>query len=287
MAPIISVIIPVYKDWKRLQNCLEALQSQSAGPEFFEVIVVNNESDFSPRPLAGFSFEVKILNQPKPGSYAARNKALDAVKGKAVLFTDSDCVPGKEWISRAVELTQSNGQDLVAGRIDLISQFDNVWIRYDQTFAFPNESYVKEENFGVTANLLVSKKVFDCIGGFDDTMFTGGDSEFCNRAVRAGFQIKYDSGLVVKHPARDNWKSLQVKAIRFGGRLPKDKSRSLVFLKIMGKFRIRFEDHARIWSEDRIPVKDRIAFSLIKQRLRWVEAWESMNVFFGKNAGRK
>ncbi|KPQ13226.1 MAG: putative glycosyltransferase [Algoriphagus marincola HL-49] len=287
MSPIISVIIPVYKDWIRLQNCLQALQNQSADHDCFEVIVVNNEPNFSPAPLSHFDFRIKVLNQTKPGSYAARNKGLEAVQGKAVMFTDSDCEPDHYWIKRAIELIQKDEFELFAGRIDVVSKIENIWVRYDQAFAFPNESYVHEENFGVTANLLVKAKVFDQVGGFKDSMFTGGDSEFCNRAVKAGFRISYDQSLIVKHPARESWNSLRTKAIRFGGRLPQGKSRLIIWLKLLGKFRIRFSDHSKIWGLSGVSLIDKTAFSHIKQRLRWVEAWESMQVFFGKSAGRK
>lgn len=287
LRPRISVIIPVYKDWDRLLICLNALKTQTVEFQCFEVIVVNNE----PLPITpnweNLPFKLQMVHEEFPGSYSARNRAIQTAQGDAFLFTDSDCIPENDWISEAIHLIDNFQASLFAGAIRIFSEIDNVFVRFDKAFAFPNEKYVNEENFGVTANLLVSRAVFSRVGSFNSQMMTGGDSEFCNRAVKSGFLIIYSPTLVVRHPARESWKAITTKAIRFGGRLPRGNSKFLIFLKILGKFRIRFSDHSAIWNLKEVTIKDRVNFSLIKQCLRWIEASESMRVFAGKSPGRK
>ncbi len=283
----ISVIIPVFKDWDRLILCLDALNEQKNAESNFEVIVVNNDPSDSSRPSQDFSFPIKFLNEHTPGSYAARNKGLSEAIGSALLFTDSDCIPTPDWIFQAMKSLENQERDLFAGSIELFSPVENRYVRFENAFAFPNATYVSANNFGVTANLLVKKKVFDQIGEFDAGLFTGGDFEFCNRAAKAGFKIEYNPRMIVKHPARTSWDELQVKAIRFGGRLPKEGSSFIAVLKLLGKFRIQLKDIKEIQQVQGIRLSDKADFFLIKQQLRWVEAMESLRVFMGKKPGRK
>lgn len=284
---MISVVIPVYKDWDRLSQCLKALDNQTDLESKFEVLVVNNYPSDSFPEFPKYNFDLILLSESKPGSYAARNRALKSAKGNWLLFTDSDCIPFSDWLAVANNLSKSQNAELFAGRINVISTQENRFAKFDQAFAFPNEKYVKEENFGVTANLLVKREVFEKVGQFNAQLMTGGDSEFCNRAHIHDFRIKYCEDLAVSHPARESWQQLKTKAKRFGGRLPKGKSQFIVFLKLIGKFRVRQDDIQQISDLKNDSSFQRLEFFWIKQQLRWVEALESMKVFFGKTAGRE
>ncbi|MBB6327749.1 GT2 family glycosyltransferase [Algoriphagus iocasae] len=287
MSYFISVIIPLYKDWERLGFCLQALENQDSPEVEFEVIIVNNDPNDTKELDINYSFPIRYLKEIIPGSYAARNKGISVAKGDAYIFTDSDCIPSSNWIKTSVFLLNSYSTDIFAGSIKLFSEIDNRYVRFEKVFAFPNEKYVNDENFGVTANLLVRKSVLEKIGGFNTKLLTGGDSEFCNRAVKEGFKIAYFNDLQVSHPARSSWKELRVKAKRFGGRLPSGGNKTIIFLKLIGKFRIRLKDIQEISKIQDNGFFQKLDYFLIKQNLRWVEAKESIFVFLGKKAGRK
>src|SRR5690606_25863401 len=98
MSLMFSVIIPVYRDWYRLQLCLNALSHQSFPRDSFEIIVVNND----PMDIAPVDFKLPInamlLVEAKVGSYAARNAAIAVAQGAVLAFTDSDCIPEQDWL---------------------------------------------------------------------------------------------------------------------------------------------------------------------------------------------
>jgi GT2 family glycosyltransferase len=52
----------------------------------------------------------------------------------------------------------------------------------------------------VTANLVVRREWFDKLRGFDETLPSGGDYEFVDRAVERGARLRYASRAVVRHP---------------------------------------------------------------------------------------
>jgi cellulose synthase/poly-beta-1,6-N-acetylglucosamine synthase-like glycosyltransferase len=47
--PFVSVIVPVYRDADRLRGCVRALAGQTYPRERFEIIVVNNDPDWTRR----------------------------------------------------------------------------------------------------------------------------------------------------------------------------------------------------------------------------------------------
>jgi glycosyltransferase involved in cell wall biosynthesis len=96
--PFVSVIIPVYNDVERLVLCLEALGKQTYARDRFEVVVVDNGSTSTIRPVVeAFPYCVAAF-EAQPGSYAARNRGIAVSRGEIVCFTDADCVPSEGWI---------------------------------------------------------------------------------------------------------------------------------------------------------------------------------------------
>ena len=101
-SPFVTVIIPTYNDWNRLDKCLLALSNQTYLQKNFEVVVINNNSlDAAPENIKKYNFTMHTEN--KPGSYASRNKGICIAKGDILAFTDSDCIPNLYWIERAVD----------------------------------------------------------------------------------------------------------------------------------------------------------------------------------------
>jgi len=223
--PTVRIIIPVFNDWKRLFTCLKAIGEQSYPHEQFEVIVVDNGSDYIPN-IPDYNFKLEVRTCKIKGSYSARNEGLRGNQAKILAFTDSDCIPEIDWILNGINLINNEGKSihLVAGHIDVFSRNrkpSNAEL-LDMAIAFPQKKYVEKANFGVTANLFVMSDVFHQVGYFNSSLKSGGDTEFCQRAVKHGFQIVYCKGAIVKHPARKTVRAILNKTKRMtGGRLDK------------------------------------------------------------------
>ncbi|WP_299823022.1 glycosyltransferase family A protein [uncultured Pontibacter sp.] len=216
--PFVSIIIPTYNDWGRLSICLEALEKQSYPSAFLEIIVVNNNpSDTQPCKYK-LPHNCTLIDEAKPGSYAARNAALQLAKGEVIGFTDSDCVPDKDWIRNAVTFLEKHKEvQRVGGAVEIFfstSKPSKVEL-YDKLFAFPQEAYVKAGN-AVTANMFTYKYVFDEIGMFNASLMSGGDYQWGMLAHKNGYKIGYAPDAIVKHPARPSIKELVIKAKRVG-----------------------------------------------------------------------
>jgi len=200
---LFSVIIPTYNDWPRLLKCLEALENQSIDRERYEVIVVNNAADQELPVDVALPESVILCYEPKPGSYAARNRGAEAAKGEILAFTDSDCIPFRGWLLNALEAFDGSDCSLLGGEIKIFkpSGGERLPYVYDKNIAFPQEYNVSRGN-GVTANLFVKRSVFEALGGFRDEIKSGGDWEFTQRAVQEGYKMEYCGGVIVQHPSR-------------------------------------------------------------------------------------
>lgn len=211
--PLVSIIIPTYRDWDRLNQCLKALSKQSYPKDKIEIIVVNNyPKDDIPKETS--YFDVKFIKENIRGSYASRNKGIEYSSGEIIAFTDSDCIPDRLWIEKAINYFNKNSCRL-AGHINVFSKNlkPSVAELYDMTFGFDQELNAKN-GVSVTANMIVKKSLFSVHGKFNDKMLSGGDLEWSRRLSSKGVSINYAPDVIVEHPARKSLTDLFKKRYR-------------------------------------------------------------------------
>ncbi|WP_406672106.1 glycosyltransferase, partial [Natronospira sp.] len=88
---MVAVIVPVYDDARRLAGCLRALEEQTYPADRYQVLVVDNGSGEDIAGVCRAFPRVRCVSEPRPGSYAARNKGIACTEGEFLAFTDSDC----------------------------------------------------------------------------------------------------------------------------------------------------------------------------------------------------
>ncbi|MCS5488966.1 glycosyltransferase [Algoriphagus limi] len=215
---IISVIIPTFKEWDRLADCLGQLRQQTLPQERLEIIVVNNDPNSLPPNNFFLSKNVKLLEQSLPGSYASRNLGVINASGEIIAFTDSDCLPAKDWIEEGVNLL-NKGADLVGGKVEFFKEKDGGELAYifEKQFSFNQKRNVESNGQSITANLFVKKSVFHEVGNFPEGLLSGGDFHWTKKASTNGFRLVYGENVVVKHPARKSIASLKSKKRRTSG----------------------------------------------------------------------
>lgn len=216
--PFISVIIPVYNDYDRLKKCLEILDSQTYPKQSYEVIVIDNNSTDNIKSLVETFEQTKYAFEAVPGSYSARNTGLSIAQGEILGFTDSDCAPAENWIEKGVaNILKHPGCGLVAGRINFAFQDPenpHPAELYDSLYFLQQETYIKEDHFGATANVFTTRQIFDSVGLFNATLKSGGDREWGERVYAAGYKQIYAADVEIAHPARASFQELNKKLRR-------------------------------------------------------------------------
>jgi len=207
--PFVSVIIPVYNDPLGLDRCLQALTKQTCGVGRFEVLVVDNGSDPESRPPDEYPpLEYRLLDEPVPGSYMARNHGVRHARGQVLAFTDADCRPIETWIDAGTGCLTEEMIGAATGPVEI--DFRNprrptAIELYESLHAFTQEENATKRGFGVTANLFVPAGLWKTVGEFDEALASGGDLEWGGRLTAKGFMVRYCSDARVFHPARESW----------------------------------------------------------------------------------
>jgi glycosyltransferase involved in cell wall biosynthesis len=214
-----TVIIPTFQDWKALQACLDCLAAQTVEQSMFEVIIANNNTVADVPGDLRLPPNARVIHVPKPGSYSARNVALQAAQADILFFTDSDCQPDSRWIEVGLaEIARLEPLGRVGGAVELFPEGGR-WTGaalYDRVHLLLQERYVKS-GWCVTANLVVERKAFDHVGLFDDNLFSNGDREWNKRATDLGCGLVYSPDTLVRHPARSSFAELARKRRRVTG----------------------------------------------------------------------
>lgn len=218
----ISVVIPCYRDQTALGSCLERLAGQRGAPAF-EVVVVDNGNDPAVT-IEQAGLRVRVIVEERPGAYVARNRGVREASGALLAFTDADCLPQSGWLAAVAAAHRTQPDAIVAGAVRLSDPERSLLSRLQLALAFDQEFYVREKSFGATANLSMPRPIFDLVGGFDERLRSGGDREWCRRAVLLNHvPIVFEPAAVVEHPPR-SLRALATKERRLlGGQITADR----------------------------------------------------------------
>lgn len=219
----ISVVIPVYKDFDRLLICLEAVENQLLDKGLFEVIIINNDPDnfLSLDDFPNYSFTLRVDQEIKPGSYAARNKGVNIANNEIIGFTDSDCVPETNWLISAYKIFQSDLSieiGILTGPVPLFfkdfKKLNSAEI-YEKYTGFNFAAYTKSGTCGAGNWFSYKERIIE-FNGFDENLKSNGDTELSSR-ISKRYSVIYNPDVIVKHPARDNVRDIVFKYRRLLG----------------------------------------------------------------------
>lgn len=218
-APLVSVIVPHYRDLSGLDRCLSALSDQTFPRQDYEVVVADNNSPEGEHAVAEvIAGRARLVIVREPGAGPARNGGAAAAVGALFAFTDADCVPEPRWLAAGVRALDDF--DVVGGRMTVLVNDERRMTPaecYERVFAFDNAAYVRRERFTVSANLFCSRQVFERVGLFRTGVSE--DIDWSWRAVDAGLSLGYAADAVVGHPARRTWSELERKTRRVNAEL--------------------------------------------------------------------
>ena len=213
--PEISVLLCSYNGGKKLPTFFEAMKRQTLGKDKFEIICVNDGSTDN----TGESMQEALGNLP--GSYhqhpvnralaAARNTAIDAARGRLLLFVNDDTYPEPDCLQRHIDFHHSLGKSNIAalGSVKFTENvkdyvLSRVIEKNNLLFPLVGTEKGKEYNFNhfVTANLSVHKALFtDNQIKFDTSFRKYGceDIELAYRLWQKGMRVMFNPEALVRH----------------------------------------------------------------------------------------
>ncbi len=198
---MISVIIPAHDAQETLGECLAALKAQTLDRDQYEILVVDDGSADRTAEIAR-QHAVRLIQQPKVGPAAARNRGAKAARGEILLFTDADCEPAPDWIEQMLapfrdpEIAGAKGVYRTR-QGGLVPRF--VQLEYEDRYARMSRQVCID--FVDTYSAAYRRDIFLANGGFDVLFPTASveDQEFSFRLARKGYRLLFAPGAVVYH----------------------------------------------------------------------------------------
>lgn len=214
----LTMIVPVYNGMPFIDSFFKPINAFN--PDWEIIFVDNGSTDGSFDELVTISKlkkNIRIIKySDKKSSYAARNEGVRKASGKVFLFTDIDCILTESYFESILKLDFSNQNLIYTGPTEIFFRLYNIYEFFDKA-AYLNQEAYANANYAATANLVVSKHLFDRAGGFPE-FISGADNKFCKKCFDLGENVKmnYVFDLKVLHPARNSYAEHVLKANRLG-----------------------------------------------------------------------
>ncbi|MGL6042300.1 MAG: glycosyltransferase [Sandaracinobacteroides sp.] len=211
--PRVSVIIPHFNTPELLVKCLQAVAAQTLDQGWFEIIVVDNGSRLPMRLIEATWPGVRFLIERTPGPGPARNSGVAAAGSDLLAFVDADVRVAPGWLKAALKAVGRRPLALVGGdvRIDVGNRREMTEVEaFESVFSFRQKAYIKKKHYSVTANLIMTRAVFDMAGPFDG-IDKPEDRAFGERAFAMGIRTRFAARMLAFHPARRDFQDMRIK----------------------------------------------------------------------------
>jgi mycofactocin system glycosyltransferase len=156
------------------------------------------------------------------GQSAARNLAAKNATGDLLAFLDDDCRATQDWLRQLVPWILDPAVDLVGGRIQ--SYTNTGWLAAFEEASSPLDMGPEASWVGPGAplayipssNMLIDRRVYLELNGFEPAMRVGEDVDFSWRAASTGRGVRYIPSGIVYHLHRIRIKQFLMRRADYG-----------------------------------------------------------------------
>lgn len=195
--PSISFIIPAYNEEVFLPHVLKNITKYTPSEFTYEVIVADNGSLDNTVQLAREA-GAKVLIDKEATIGGLRNLAVDLSTGEMLVFLDADILLTQMWADNIIDVYKFLVEDcyqVTGSRYGVptpASWIEEAWFK-------PLVNQTQSVKYINSGHLIVSRKLFDIVGGFDVNLETGEDYAFGQAALQAKAVITNNPLLSVVH----------------------------------------------------------------------------------------
>lgn len=213
MAPLFSIIVPVYNRPQEVDELLNSLCGQSL--HGFEVVIVEDGSAVPCEEVCrGYAdrLNIRYFAKPNSGPGLSRNYGASRAQGEYLLILDSDVILPTDYLKNIREELQREPADAFGGPDRANENFTPVQkaINYAMTSFFTTGGIrggkkKMDKFYPRSFNLGVRREVFEALGGFSDMRF-GEDIDFSIRIFKGGYSCRLFPEAWVWHKRRSTFR---------------------------------------------------------------------------------
>lgn len=196
MKPAISFIVPVRNDAVRLETCLRSIQRNGHVPGQIEVIVVDNGStDHSVDVARRFGAEVMVIEHARISDL--RNQGARRARADVLAFVDADNEIVAGWVYVALNT-------LLTPKVAAVGSMyhapeDGTWVQRSYGHLRGITPGQQDVDWLGSGNLAVTRAAFESVNGFDTSLETCEDVDFCHRLLQQGYRVISDARMKSIH----------------------------------------------------------------------------------------
>lgn len=212
--PTVSIIIPVYNEFDYTYSCLKSILKNS-GDIAYEIVIADDCSTDVTKEIEKIAENARLITtQENVGFLLNCNNAAQYAKGKYILFLNNDTQVQENWLEPLVDLIEQDekigmvGSKLVypdgflqeAGGI--VWQDASAWNYGNRKSPEdPEYNYVKEADYISGAAIMIRRRLWEEIGGFDERYVPAycEDSDLAFEVRKHGYKVMYQPLSVVVH----------------------------------------------------------------------------------------
>jgi glycosyltransferase involved in cell wall biosynthesis len=182
----ISVIIPAFNEEPYIGYCLESIRNLNTMGLKKEIIVVDNGSTDNTIEICK-SYGAQVLIKEGGTIASLRNFGAKASNGDFMGFLDADCIVPSDWLEKAFKYLRESNKAILGFRM-LVPQ-DSNWVAKSWDLLFAKRNFTQEVDWIPSGNMIMKREAFMSINGFNETLETNEDYDFCFRVKKDGYSI--------------------------------------------------------------------------------------------------
>jgi glycosyltransferase involved in cell wall biosynthesis len=193
-----SVVVPVLNSKSHLRGCLNSILAAMERYGTAELIVLDNGSDDGSYEILSNEYAGRARVRQIRGVTVSelRNRGADLADGEFIAFIDSDCLIGPDYFEQALPILR-NLADVTGSQYALENGCHWIQKTWHMLHVPPRDGIV---NYIVAGNLVIKRRAFFSVGGFDKRMVSCEDNDLGLRLNKAGFKVYQSQAVRALHP---------------------------------------------------------------------------------------
>jgi len=223
--PLLSVVVPTegrQREIRALVTSLQeawcahvqAVQDTRAPADVVELVLVDStDPPLDPGTIAAWDAQWMHVRHGTQHVRQKRNQGVQEARGQWIAFVDSDCVVTPGYFSAILAALDRGEARAFAGRVEFRGAENVVWRVVAATQLVSPEAQTAGEGevaWCATANLIIERRLFLALGGFDESLpfrLGGDDVDLGLRLQQSGNALRVLPDALVVHP-KEAWSRL-------------------------------------------------------------------------------
>lgn len=210
--PLVSIIIPLKKINDYIKDETEYLLEQTY--KNFELIILPDFCSEEEIDLEIFKDKrIKIIETGNLPPALKRAKGVEISNGEILAFLDDDTYPEKDWLKNSLRAMETKnikalgGPAVTSPKDNFLKQISGLIYgsalmsgKHKARYVPDKVQYVRDYP---SCNFIITKELYEKVGGFDSEYWPGEDTILCNNIMKANEKILYTPEALVYHHRRD------------------------------------------------------------------------------------